>query len=175
MVSVLDAKGHPVTEDPSAIERACQRAGIHIGTWPMAYFSDLDGTSLLSSPDLQALALEAVEGPLTELKQRFAYRYEDIVGLNPQTPKLSEILKAFRQEHHHTDDEVRVVLYGTGIFGFVPPNGEPFELLVRQGDWIVVPAYTRHYFYLSPELTIIALRVFKDTPQWQAIYEPLLP
>jgi cupin superfamily acireductone dioxygenase involved in methionine salvage len=81
-----------------------------------------------------------------------------------------EIHWPLQQEHHHADDEVRVVLHGAGIFGFVPPEGEAFELEVEKGDWIVIPAFTRHYFYLTAEQTIIALRVFKESPQWEAIY-----
>ena len=37
----------------------------------------------------------------------------------------------------------------------------------------MIPAYTRHYFYLGATQTVIALRVFKDTAGWEAIYEPL--
>ena len=170
MIQLLHSNGAFLTSDDTLIQDACTRAGIHIGSWSLEDLAHVEGDAILASNDVQALALEAVKTPLGELKSRFGYQYEDIVGLTPQTPNLDGILKAFRPEHHHEDDEVRVILHGAGIFGFVPKTGDAFELVVQKGDWIVVPAMTRHYFYLTDVQTIIALRVFKDSPQWEAIY-----
>ena len=170
MIVLLDAHSNPIPEKDTLIQDACTRAGIYVGQWSLDDLAKLDGEAILASHDVQSQALEAVKTPLAQLKRRFGYQYEDIVGLTPNTPNLDGILQAFRPEHHHTDDEVRVVLHGAGIFGFVPSVGDPFELEVQRGDWIVVPALTRHYFYLTETQTIIALRVFKDSPKWEAIY-----
>jgi 1,2-dihydroxy-3-keto-5-methylthiopentene dioxygenase len=170
MIQLLNSHGTFLTSDDTLIQDACTRAGIHIGAWSLEDLADVEGETILASPNVQAVALEAVKTPLAQLKRRFGYQYEDIVGLTPQTPNLDGILNAFRPEHHHEDDEVRVILHGAGIFGFVPQKGDAFELVVQKGDWIVVPALTRHYFYLTDTQTIIALRVFKDSPKWEAIY-----
>ena len=170
MIQLLNANGNFLTSDDALIQDACTRAGIHIGSWSLDDLAHVEGDAILASSDVQQLALDAVKTPLKKLKSQFTYQYEDIVGLTPQTPNLAGILKAFRPEHHHEDDEVRVILHGAGIFGFVPKIGDAFELMVQKGDWIVVPALTRHYFYLTDEQTIIALRVFKDSPKWEAIY-----
>jgi 1,2-dihydroxy-3-keto-5-methylthiopentene dioxygenase len=170
MIQLLNPHGDFISSDQSLIQDACSRAGIHIGAWSLDELADIEGDRILASNDIQTLALEAVKKPLKKLKSIFGYQYEDIVGLTPQTPNLDSILKAFRPEHHHEDDEVRVILHGAGIFGFVPEKGDAFELVVQKGDWIVVPALTRHYFYLTDVQTIIALRVFKDSPKWEAIY-----
>jgi len=170
MIQLLNSHGTFISSNDALIQDACTRAGIQIGAWSLEDLVDVEGETILASPDVQAVALEAVKTPLAQLKRRFGYQYEDIVGLTPHTPNLAGILNAFRPEHHHEDDEVRVILHGAGIFGFVPPVGGAFELLVQKGDWIVVPALTRHYFYLTETQTIIALRVFKDSPKWEAIY-----
>jgi len=123
MIQLLNSNGAFLTSDESLIQDACTRAGIHIGAWSLENLAHVDGDTILASNDVQALALDAVKTPLGELKSRFGYQYEDIVGLTPKTPNLDGILKAFRPEHHHEDDEVRVILHGAGIFGFVPKEG----------------------------------------------------
>jgi 1,2-dihydroxy-3-keto-5-methylthiopentene dioxygenase len=175
MMKLLSAQGAFVTDEPNTVSQALQQAGIPHGKWDTALFSGIDYDTLLSNPNLQEAVLKTVAQPLATLKSSFRYLTEDIIGLTPQTPNLGGILKQFRAEHHHTDDEVRVILHGEGIFGIIPSagKGEPFEVSLTQCDWIVIPENTRHYFYLTEENTVIALRVFKDNPQWEAIYEPL--
>jgi 1,2-dihydroxy-3-keto-5-methylthiopentene dioxygenase len=167
---LITSNTHPST----TLHTLLTAAKIPFGTWEGNLFATASTyETLLQDTNLQAAVLETVSTPLQTLKQTFGYVTEDIIGLTPQTPNLENILQKFRAEHHHTDDEVRVILHGEGIFGIVSPTGETFELSLTQGDWIVIPAYTRHYFYLGATQTVIALRVFKDTAGWEAIYEPL--
>jgi 1,2-dihydroxy-3-keto-5-methylthiopentene dioxygenase len=172
MMKLLSTNGADVTNNPTAVSQTLNKAGIPHGNWDTALFSGIDYDTILSTPNLQEAVLKTVEQPLAALKITFGYLTEDIIGLTPQSPNLEAILKQFRAEHHHTDDEVRVILHGEGIFGIVPPTGkgDPFEVLLTQGDWIVIPENTRHYFYLTEEKTVIALRIFKENPQWEAIY-----
>jgi 1,2-dihydroxy-3-keto-5-methylthiopentene dioxygenase len=163
--------GHPITTDAPAIAEACQRAGIQAGAWDESLLTKVDGEALLErSTDTETATLQAIKKPLSDFKSTHGYKHEDIVGLTPKTPNLDTILAAFKPLHHHEDDEVRVVLYGAGIFGFTPEAGDPFELELTRGDWIIVPAYTKHYFYLTDAQNVIALRLFKDNPKWEAIY-----
>jgi 1,2-dihydroxy-3-keto-5-methylthiopentene dioxygenase len=167
---LISSTTHPST----TLNTLLTTAKIPFGTWENTLFATANTyTTLLQDANLQTAVLETVSTPLQTLKQTFGYVTEDIIGLTPQTPNLANILQKFRAEHHHTDDEVRVILHGEGIFGIVTPTGETFEVSLTQGDWIVIPAYTRHYFYLGEAQTVIALRVFKDTAGWEAVYEPL--
>ena len=108
---------------------------------------------------------------IEKLKDRFSYKSADVVQLNPNTQNLDKILSAFIKEHHHTDDEVRFTVEGEGIFGVSPITDAPFEIYVQPGDLLVVPANTMHWFDLTEEKTIRCIRVFKDNPKWEAIYE----
>lgn len=109
--------------------------------------------------------------PLIEaLKADLGYSAHDIVTLSLATPNLEGILAAFRREHHHSDDEVRLIVAGAGVFGIVPDGGEPYELSLAAGDWIVIPAMTRHWFDLTEARQVVAVRLFKDNPAWAAIY-----
>jgi 1,2-dihydroxy-3-keto-5-methylthiopentene dioxygenase len=175
MMKLLSANGIFITDDATVVTQRLTENGVPHGKWDEAFFTGVDYGMILNSPNLQEAVLATVATPLATLKSTFGYLTEDIVGLTPQTPNLAGILRQYRAEHHHADDEVRVILHGEGIFGILPPTGkgDPFEVSLTQGDWIIVPANTRHYFYLTDAQTVIALRVFKDNPQWEAIYEPL--
>lgn len=110
------------------------------------------------------------ENQIDTLKQKFGYKHADVVELNPDTPKLDEMLAKFIDEHHHTDDEVRFTVEGEGIFGVNPLTDPPFEVYVQPGDLLVVPENTRHWFDLTEQKTIKCIRLFKDNPKWEAVY-----
>jgi 1,2-dihydroxy-3-keto-5-methylthiopentene dioxygenase len=116
----------------------------------------------------QLAQLDSVVAPL---KAEWGYGAHDVVALTSETPNLAGILAAFRQEHHHTDDEVRLIVAGEGIFGIIPSDETPpYTLHLRRGDWIIIPANTRHWFDLTAMQQVIAVRLFKDNPAWTAIY-----
>ena len=92
-------------------------------------------------------------------------------SLSQDTPNLDQILSAFIKEHHHTDDEVRFTVEGEGIFGVNPHKDPPFEIYVESGDLLVVPANTRHWFNLTEKKSITCIRLFKENPKWEAVYE----
>lgn len=156
------------------------KLGIKYGSWPIPEALKHNGKSLLEDSNIQNTCLEMISEELSAFKQRFGYQSQDIVGLSPKIANLQAILSQFEREHHHTDDEVRVVLYGKGLFAFVfdqATEKKPLAMVLEPGDWIVIPSYTRHWFTLDaqdPEQTVIALRIFKENPSWEAIYEPLL-
>lgn len=157
-------------EQQAISEASCQQqlleaAKLNYGNWALGAYQP--GMS-------DEACLHLLAEPLQRLKQQYGYQSEDVVSLHPDTPKLDAMLAMFEKEHHHTDDEVRVILSGKGIFGIVPEQGEPFELHLEAGDWIVIPAYTRHWFTLGPDRHAVAVRVFKENPAWEAIYEPVL-
>ncbi len=108
---------------------------------------------------------------IEKLKEKFGYKSADVVELTPGTPNLDGILSKFVKVHHHTDDEVRFTILGGGIFGIDPLTDPPFEIYVQPGDLLVVPANTMHWFDLTEEKTIKCIRVFKDNPKWEAVYE----
>jgi 1,2-dihydroxy-3-keto-5-methylthiopentene dioxygenase len=146
---------------PFAFEACFEQFGVYAGHWPE--LSALEAECSLDK------VIEAACQPLALMKSTFGYLTEDIVSLSPETPDLEAVLEKYGKEHHHTDDEVRVILQGEGIFGFSTPQG-PFHLSLQTGDWIVIPAYTRHWFTLTELKHVRALRVFKETLGWEALY-----
>lgn len=108
---------------------------------------------------------------IEKLKKNFGYASADVCAMTSQTPNLDKMLGAFIKEHHHSDDEVRFTVEGEGIFGINPITDPPFEIYVEPGDLILVPANTRHWFNLTESKNICCIRIFKENPKWEAIYE----
>jgi 1,2-dihydroxy-3-keto-5-methylthiopentene dioxygenase len=158
---------------PEEMARLCDPVGIERGVWDISTVDPSVCREAAKNPEYQAQIFKAIEAPLKALKEAHGYLSEDVVCLSPETPNLDAILAKFDKTHHHTDDEVRVVLSGNGIFGIVPPDSEPFDIHVQAGDLIVVPAYTRHWFTLAEDRFIVALRVFMTPAGWEAVYEPV--
>ena len=80
------------------------------------------------------------------------------------------MLDRFRKEHTHSEDEVRFILKGRGIFHIHPESGPVFAIQVEGGDLINVPKGTRHWFDLCEERSIRAIRMFQDKTGWTPHY-----
>jgi 1,2-dihydroxy-3-keto-5-methylthiopentene dioxygenase len=80
------------------------------------------------------------------------------------------MLDKFRKEHTHSEDEVRFILKGRGLFHIHPKTGPVFAIQVEAGDLINVPKGTRHWFDLCNDRTIRAIRLFQDKSGWTPHY-----
>ena len=130
--------------------------------------------SLCTSPTLddsqKSEVLAAFKPQLEKLATEQGYVSSDMVCLHPELPGLDDALANFDLEHFHTDDEVRFIVDGSGVFGFVGESGRRFLIEVHAGEYIVIPANAWHWFYLLENRTIKALRIFKDTSGWPPFY-----
>jgi len=114
--------------------------------------------------------LNSYEPEIQALRSTQGYITEDVIVLSPETPNLETILAKFDREHHHTDDEVRFIVDGSGVFTICQEQ-TIFDVVVGPGDLFVVPAFTRHWFTLTDERKIKCIRIFKDSSGWVAIYD----
>jgi 1,2-dihydroxy-3-keto-5-methylthiopentene dioxygenase len=131
--------------------------------------SDLVRRDLFSDEDKQAV-LRAYSPELEILRKDHGYIQIDVIALTAQIPGLEEKLDVFRQEHLHTEDEVRFIFDGRGIFYIHPDRESVFEIEVHSGDFISVPAYTWHWFDLCEERRIKAIRLFQKEDGWVPVY-----
>ncbi|MBN6187906.1 cupin domain-containing protein [Aneurinibacillus sp. BA2021] len=115
--------------------------------------------------------IEAFRPEIADLSARRGYQTEDIIVLSEKTPNLDSLLDKFKEEHHHTDDEVRFCVDGHGIFTLKGTDGRYFDVVMEPGDLISVPAYTRHWFTLCEDRKIKCIRIFVTPAGWEAIYE----
>ncbi len=105
-----------------------------------------------------------------QLKADLGYTSRDLIVLHSEVPNLDVMLAKFDKVHTHADDEVRYIVDGEGIFGFVRPDGSQVELTVQPEEYINVPAGTEHWFCLTPSRRVKAVRYFAGTDGWTPEY-----
>jgi 1,2-dihydroxy-3-keto-5-methylthiopentene dioxygenase len=115
--------------------------------------------------------LSSFDSEIADISARRGYKAQDVISLSESTPNLDVLLTNFKNEHHHTDDEVRFIVSGHGVFVIQGKNGEFFEVHLVPGDLISVPENTRHYFTLEEDRKVVAVRIFVTTEGWVPIYE----
>lgn len=118
---------------------------------------------------------QAYQPALDELKAARDYVEQDIVELRPDTENLGAICAKFADEHLHTDDEVRYVLEGEGIFDIRSVDDGWMRVVVERGDLLVVPAHLHHRFLLTDRKHIRCVRLFKDRSGWVPHYRHAQP
>lgn len=129
---------------------------------------DLRGNCQIND-DQKAQVLSIFEDEIKSLAQRNGYHKWDVVALSEVTPNLEELLKKFEQVHVHTEDEVRAITAGNGIF--VIKGSEElgyFDVELTAGDVISVPVDTPHFFTLREDRQVVAVRLFIDPSGWVA-------
>lgn len=158
-----------VLEDGAAIRDYLGGIGITYDPWPL---ENVDPALLAKEvwDDADKAALLAAYGGQAEELKGEGYVTADVIALHRQVPGLDGLLAKFDREHYHTDDEVRFIAAGEGVFGFTPDDGPPVELLVASGDFINVPKNTWHWFTLTDKKRIVAIRYFQDQSGWTPFY-----
>ena len=115
--------------------------------------------------------LAAYEPEIDRLKARGGYVVADVINVTADTPGLDAMLDKFNKEHTHSEDEVRFIVKGRGVFHINPQDKGPvFAVEMEPGDLINVPAGFRHWFDLCTDRTIRAIRLFKDPSGWSPEY-----
>ena len=112
----------------------------------------------------------AAQASLDALKASRGYLVQDEVALTPEMENLEAICDKFKDEHLHTEDEVRFVLDGEGVFEVRARDERWLRIFVEAGDLIVVPARLYHRFFLTDRKHIHCARLFKDPAGWVAHY-----
>ena len=123
------------------------------------------------APDAPAATLlEAYKTTIDELNARGGYVTADVIDVFPDTPGLDTMLNRFNSEHWHSEDEVRFIIEGRGLFHVHPATGPVFAIEVGPGDLIRVPRGTHHWFDLCVDRRIRAIRLFQDVSGWTPHY-----
>lgn len=115
----------------------------------------------------QVLAI--YDSEIRSLAERRGYQKWDVVVLSEATPNLDELLRKFAEVHTHTEDEVRAITAGHGIF-VIKGSEEAgyFDVELEAGDIISVPEGTPHFFTLMDDRQVVAVRLFIDPAGWVA-------
>ncbi|MFZ0301781.1 MAG: cupin domain-containing protein [Terracidiphilus sp.] len=113
--------------------------------------------------------LSAYGAEIDEMKRRGGYVMADVIDVKPETAGLDAMLARFDKEHTHSEDEVRFILAGRGIFFLALEKGVA-SVEVGPGDLLRVPRGTKHWFTLCEDRRIRAIRWFQATEGWTPFY-----
>ncbi len=162
MACIIIADENRRIDDVDAIRSFLAKTNIRYERWPLAERVDPN------APADEILAAYAPE--IDVLKREGGYVTADVVNITSETPNLEAMLQKFSKEHTHSEDEVRFILRGRGLFHVHVDNGLVFAIQVEAGDLISVPRGTKHWFDLCGEKTIRAIRLFQDMTGWTPHY-----
>lgn len=154
------------------VARELAPLNVSLSHWPTG--DDPELVALLDKPALTDGEKETVLAKLdhyfANLKQQEGYQARDLIVIHPDIPNLDQMLAKFEKCHTHADPEVRYIVAGEGVFGFVRPDGSQVELNIEPSEYINVPAGSEHWFHLTSTRKIKAVRYFVDSSGWTPIY-----
>ncbi|MCS6985814.1 MAG: acireductone dioxygenase [Leptospiraceae bacterium] len=148
-------------QDYENIRQRLLEAGIVLERW-----STEKALAENASPDE---VLAAYDSFIQRVKKERGYVTVDVVSLNPQSPNIPELRAKFLDEHTHSEDEVRFFVDGTGMF-YIHKNSRVYMILCEKGDFINLPAGTKHWFDMGPRPFFKAIRLFNNPEGWVAHY-----
>ena len=149
-----------VMENEAEVRAALGELGIDYERWDLSRVE----------PDAPAEAvLAAYADQIDAMKRLGGYRTADVIDVNQETPGLDAMLARFDKEHTHSEDEVRFILAGRGVF-FLHLDGKVVSVEVGPGDMLRVPRGATHWFTLCEDRRIRAIRWFQDTSGWTPQY-----
>ena len=154
-----------VVREEEAIRSFVEDHGLHFERWELGR---LDETP--QGVEEQEHILQTFAAEIERLKREGGYQSADVISVSEATPNLDEMLAKFDKEHTHSEDEVRFVVDGRGVFTIHGEDGAIFDVEVHPGDLLVVPEGTKHWFTLCEDRTIKCIRLFTSKEGWVANY-----
>ncbi|EYC20570.1 hypothetical protein Y032_0021g282 [Ancylostoma ceylanicum] len=83
-------------------------------------------------------------------------------------PDFDDKMKMFFEEHLHRDPEIRFIKSGTGFFDVRSISDEWIRIPVKRGDFVYLPAGIYHRFTTDWDENVVAIRLFRSSPKWEA-------
>lgn len=174
MATITIRETHEQISDPADIAKFLSQFGI--------WYRRFEGSDSLPNDATSEQILEAYQEPIQKLMAEGGYVTADVINITPGLVGLEDMLNRFNKEHWHSENEVRFIVHGRGLFHIHPSGGAIFSIEVCKGDMINVPKGTHHWFDLCEERTIRAIRLFQDKAGWtphytdstaETLYQPL--
>ncbi|XP_071119296.1 acireductone dioxygenase-like [Haliotis cracherodii] len=116
-------------------------------------------------PDSVCNDSEALERLPSERK----YKFHDYMEMHRDVLKdYDKMMKVFYDEHLHEDPEIRLIVAGSGFFEVRSIDDRWVRIHVQKGDLLDLPPGIWHRFVLDDKEYIKMLRLFSETPTWDA-------
>ena len=154
-----ETRAELITSDAERIQGELASRGIRFQRWP--------ARAALPAGAGPEQILAAYSSEIARVQAGGTYPTVDAIRLAPDHPDREALRQKFLAEHTHSEDEVRFFVEGRGLF-CLHIGEEVLQLICEAGDWIAVPAGTRHWFDMGPEPSFCALRFFNNPDGWVA-------
>uniref|UniRef100_A0A7E4VAQ5 Acireductone dioxygenase n=1 Tax=Panagrellus redivivus TaxID=6233 RepID=A0A7E4VAQ5_PANRE len=106
---------------------------------------------------------------LDKIAKERGYDNNDEVVISKNTlPNYEDKVKAFFEEHLHTDEEIRYIADGYGYFDVRDGEDRWIRILSEPGDLLILPAGIYHRFAPRHDDYVHAVRMFRGLPKWEA-------
>jgi 1,2-dihydroxy-3-keto-5-methylthiopentene dioxygenase len=167
-MAILSLEDGTTYTELEAIARELASLKVQLNCWRLS--DDPAAGHLIAQDSLndeeKETVLKSLDGYFEQLKATDGYQSRDLIVLHPNIPNLDNLLAKFISCHTHADDEVRYIIDGEAVFGFVRPDGSQVELTIQPEEYINVPAGTEHWFHLTDAKRVKAVRYFVTTEGW---------
>ncbi len=100
-------------------------------------------------------------------KKARGYQTADVVRIVRGQQNTAPMRAKFLSEHIHSEDEARLFAEGSGAF-YLHLHGSVLMMVCTAGDYIRVPAGTKHWFDMGAAPCFTAVRIFTDPAGWVA-------
>ncbi|HCO38638.1 MAG: cupin [Aquificota bacterium] len=161
LIVVFDESGKAleVIKDYNSIKERLASIGVRFERWETDRELPWSAT--------QEEVLQAYKEEVERIVKEFDFKSIDVVSLTPDHPKREELRNMFLSEHTHSDFEVRFFVDGSGTF-YLHPDDKVYVVLCEKGDFISVPANTKHWFDMGTRPFFKAIRFFSIPEGWVA-------
>ncbi|WP_339272922.1 acireductone dioxygenase [Paenibacillus sp. FSL W8-0426] len=137
--------------------------------WDASKLSPELQTNFNLTDEQKKQVLETYDAEIKDLAARRGYQIWDVITLSEDTPDIEAKLAKFEEIHTHSEDEIRAIVGGKGIFVIKGTEEEGyFNVELLPGDVISVPENIPHFFTLMENKQIIAVRLFIEKDGWIA-------
>ncbi len=134
------------------------------------WYRRFEGLADLEDDATDEEILAAYREPIAQTMASGNYKTADVINVKADTPGLEAMLNKFNKEHWHSENEVRFIVGGRGLFHIHAEGAPVFSIEVEKGDMINVPRGTHHWFDLCADRNIRAVRLFEDPAGWTPHY-----
>ena len=111
--------------------------------------------------------LSAYQEFINKVKAERGFQSVDVVRITPDMDNVAAMRGKFLNEHIHAEDEARFFVNGSGAF-YINLGDTVAMLVCEAGDFVSVPAGTKHWFDMSANPTFTAIRFFTNPEGWVA-------
>jgi 1,2-dihydroxy-3-keto-5-methylthiopentene dioxygenase len=169
MATILIRNTKQRIEDDQAVRAFLTANHVYYDHWNTDKLPQHLQNKFVLSEDEKQEILDTFQDDISALANARGYVKWDVISLSDATPNLDELLKKFEQVHTHVEDEVRAIAGGNGVF-IIKGKGDTgyFDVELNAGDVISVPENNPHFFTLSDNKHVVAIRLFIETEGWVA-------